>query len=63
MPYMDPANEVENEGLNVGKNLKGLVHNVEDMYLYMDEMSSEIEELKKENEELKALVLKIIEDN
>ncbi|MGC9332299.1 MAG: hypothetical protein ACP5DZ_10565, partial [Bacteroidales bacterium] len=61
LPYLLPGSIMENEGIPVSETINGLIKNVEELYLYLDDakkeikqLAEEITELKKENESLKS---------
>lgn len=53
LPNIPPANEVENEGLNVGEMNTKLVEKVEELTLYIIQQQEQIDALKKELETIK----------
>ncbi|MGC9332008.1 MAG: hypothetical protein ACP5DZ_09075, partial [Bacteroidales bacterium] len=61
LPYLLPGATMENEGMPISETINGLIKNVEELYLYLDDakkeikqLAEEITELKKENESLKS---------
>jgi hypothetical protein len=57
LPEVPSANEVEENGLDLGKMDATLLQKVEELTLYLIEESKEKDKLKKENQELKAMFL------
>lgn len=52
LPNMPTAQQVEASGAEVGTTLKALLQNLEEAYLYMNELNKKIEALEKQNKEL-----------
>jgi hypothetical protein len=53
LPFVDPASEMESNGLDVSKNFSGLLQNVEENTLDITELYKRLGELVRQNEELK----------
>lgn len=49
LPWIKSENHVVEQGVSVSETIKGLLQNVEEMYLYMEQMQDRIENLEKEN--------------
>ncbi|MEA1873462.1 MAG: hypothetical protein U9N51_03405 [Bacteroidota bacterium] len=61
LPYILPGAIMENEGMPISETINGLIKNVEELYLYLDDAKKEIKQLeeelnkvKKENKSLKS---------
>lgn len=53
LPWIMPEKKVIEEGVSVSETIKGLLQNVEEMYLYMEIMEKRIKQLEEENKALK----------
>jgi hypothetical protein len=58
LPEVPSASEVEKDGVNVGKTDAILLQKIEELTLYIIDLSKQVEELKKENEEIKSTLKK-----
>jgi hypothetical protein len=56
LPYILSKNEINANGLPISETMNGIVRNVEELYLYMEQMEQRIQQLEKENQELKKLL-------
>jgi hypothetical protein len=52
LPYIDPASEMEKDGIDIGANFTGLLHNVEESILDITELYKRVNEIAKQNEKL-----------
>lgn len=53
LPWIKSENHVVEQGVSVSETIKGLLQNVEEMYLYMEIMEKRIKQLEEENKVLK----------
>lgn len=53
LPYILPEAEIANSGVPVSETMRGILQNVEELYLYMEIMEQRIKQLEEENIELK----------
>lgn len=53
LPNIKPASDVIQNGIPISETVKGLLQNIEELYLYMDKMEARIKQLEEENKSLK----------
>lgn len=53
LPYIRPESEIIESGIPVSETLTGLLRNVEEMYLYIEQLEQRISKLEEENRKLK----------
>lgn len=53
LPYIKPEKEIINNGIPINETLKGILRNIEEMYLYIELLNDKINKLENENKELK----------
>lgn len=56
LPYIPSKDEINSNGLQISETISGLVRNIEELYLYMEQMEQRIQQLENENLELKKLL-------
>lgn len=54
LPYLSKEEDVLNNGISVSETLNGLLQNVEEMYLYIEQLENRIKTLEEENSKLKS---------
>lgn len=54
LPYLKPEAEIYENGIPVSETLNGLLRNIEEMYLYIEELENRITALELENKNLKS---------
>jgi TolA-binding protein len=58
LPNTPSAEEIQNEGLELGKITTNQQEKIEELFLHLIEMEKRISELEKENQELKSQIIK-----
>jgi hypothetical protein len=53
LPYIRPESEITESGIPVSETLTGLLRNVEELYLYIEQLEQRITQLEEENQKLK----------
>ena len=53
LPYIQPEDEILENGMPVNETITGLLRNVEELYLYVEKLEARISELEDENHSLK----------
>jgi len=53
LPNIKPASDVIQNGIPISETVKGLLQNIEELYLYLDKMETRIKQLEEENKLLK----------
>jgi len=56
LPYLPSENEIYQNGIPINETITGLLRNVEEMYLYIQDLEKRIDILEEENQQLKAKV-------
>jgi hypothetical protein len=54
LPYIRPESEIIESGIPVSETLTGLLRNVEELYLYIEQLEQRITQLEEENQKLKS---------
>lgn len=54
LPYIRPESEITESGIPVSETLTGLLRNVEELYLYIEQLEQRITQLEEENQNLKS---------
>ncbi len=54
LPYIKAEAEIYNSGVPVSETLSGLLHNMEELYLYVEQLENRIKLLEEENKALKS---------
>jgi hypothetical protein len=54
LPYIKPEEEILNSGVPISETLTGLLQNVEELYLYIEQLENRIKTLEEENKNLKS---------
>jgi hypothetical protein len=62
LPDIEPAKEMEEKGLELGKMDMKLLQKIEELTIYMIELNKEIEKLKEENKKLKEEIVELKKD-
>ena len=53
LPYIQPEEEILENGMPVNETITGLLRNVEELYLYVEKLEERIDDLEDENQQLK----------
>ncbi len=53
LPYMKPEKSVTENGIQITETMKGLLQNIEELYLYIEILNERINKLENENQQLK----------
>ena len=53
LPYIPSKDEINSNGLQISETISGLVRNIEELYLYIEQMEKRIQLLEEENKQLK----------
>jgi hypothetical protein len=56
LPYLLPETEIVSSGVPVAETMRGILQNVEELYLYMEIMEQRIKQLEEENARLKQII-------
>ncbi|MGB4790787.1 MAG: hypothetical protein WBH46_04330 [Bacteroidales bacterium] len=58
LPFIPSSTDIKDNGMPVYETIKGIIQNIEELYLYMEQMERRIEQLEEENHNLKELLPK-----
>ncbi|HOZ30122.1 MAG TPA: hypothetical protein PLL66_04325 [Bacteroidales bacterium] len=56
LPYIRPQEDILESGISVSETISGLLRNIEELYLYIEELEKRIDNLESENARLNSLI-------